>query len=52
MDYKHGFGDLYKEFWFGNDFIHKLTNKSAMVLRIELEDFDGFKAFAEYSTFK
>lgn len=22
-DYKHGFGNLTKDFWFGNDFIHK-----------------------------
>ena len=22
-DYKYGFGDLNRDFWFGNDFIHK-----------------------------
>lgn len=24
LDYKHGFGSLDDEFWFGNDFIHKV----------------------------
>ena len=42
-DYKHGFGDVAKEFWLGNENIFMLTNSEECVLRIELEDFDGNK---------
>ena len=52
-DYKSGFGDLYGEFWFGNDFIHKITNQAdPVVLRVELADFDNVTVIAEYSTFR
>jgi len=51
-DYKHGFGDLTREFWYGNEFIHRLTNSSNMTLRVELEAHDGRTAWAEYSTFR
>lgn len=53
-DYKLGFGDLEKEFWFGNDFIHKLTSQYDMELRIILEDGKDKekKDIAEYSLFK
>jgi hypothetical protein len=44
-DYKHGFGDVSKEFWLGNENIFMLTNSDDCVLRIELEDFDGNKRF-------
>ena len=38
---------------FGNEFIHRLTTEGAPVaLRVELEDFDGVMAFAEYETFR
>ncbi len=51
-DYKVGFGDLYGEFWFGNDFIHKISNQAPVVLRVELADFDNVTVVAEYSTFR
>ncbi|XP_070497828.1 angiopoietin-2-like [Chironomus tepperi] len=51
-DYKHGFGNLTKDFWFGNDFIHNLTFEHDMVLRIVLEDFKDNHVWIEYSTFK
>ncbi|XP_053691325.1 angiopoietin-2-like [Sabethes cyaneus] len=50
--YKNGFGDLNKEFWFGNNFIHMLTYDDNVELRIELEDFDENYAYAEYKTFR
>ena len=50
--YKSGFGSLHGEFWLGNDAISELTSKRDMVLRVELEDFDGVKAVAEYDHFK
>ncbi|XP_063221820.1 angiopoietin-4-like [Bacillus rossius redtenbacheri] len=51
-DYRAGFGDLDREFWFGNDFIHRLTAAQSSVLRVELEAFDGRSAWAEYSYFR
>ncbi|XP_019857844.1 PREDICTED: ryncolin-1-like [Amphimedon queenslandica] len=42
-DYQYGFGDLDKEFWLGLYYINRLT---------DLEDFDGNKKYATYSTFK
>ena len=51
-DYKTGFGDLNWEFWLGLEKLHRLTNAPcAQVLRIDLEDFDGNKRYAEYSGF-
>lgn len=50
-EYKYGFGDLHKDFWMGNEFLHSLSKKYKLVLKIELEDFDNKMAWAEYSTF-
>lgn len=52
MDYRLGFGELDAEFWFGNDFIHKLTSDEDVELRIILEDITGIELWAQYSTFK
>lgn len=51
-DYKFGFGDLHGNFWFGNEFIHLLTLENNVMLRVELEDFEGNTAWAEYENFK
>uniref|UniRef100_A0A1Y9H2C0 Fibrinogen C-terminal domain-containing protein n=1 Tax=Anopheles dirus TaxID=7168 RepID=A0A1Y9H2C0_9DIPT len=51
-EYKYGFGDLGYEFWMGNDFIHKLSYDDNVELRIEMEDFEGNTAYAEYGTFR
>ena len=50
--YKNGFGDLNGEFWLGNDNLHRLTATDDVILRVDLEDFDGNKTYAEYTTFK
>ena len=50
-DYKQGFGNLSGEFWLGLDKIHRLTSQTKNTLRVELEDFDGNTAYAEYDTF-
>ena len=49
-DYKQGFGSLSGEFWLGLDKVHSLT-KERRKLRVELEDFDGQTAYAEYDLF-
>ncbi|XP_059470370.1 angiopoietin-4 [Neocloeon triangulifer] len=51
-DYKNGFGDPSKEFWLGNENIYMLTNNEEYMLRVELEDFEGNKRYAQYSHFK
>ena len=54
-DYVKGFGDLNGEFWLGLNKIHRLTNGSnttAAALRVEIEDFEGHKRYAKYSTFQ
>ena len=50
-DYKQGFGNLSGEFWLGLDKIHRLTRKLSK-LRVDLEDFSGNTAFAQYNLFE
>ena len=50
-DYKAGFGQLTAEFWLGNDKIHRLVACRPSSLRVELEDWNGAKAYAKYGTF-
>ena len=50
-DYKHGFGNLRGEFWLGLDRIHRLTSDNNSMLRVDMEDFEGKTAYAEYSSF-
>ncbi|CAN7997162.1 unnamed protein product [Ixodes hexagonus] len=49
--YKHGFGDIEKEFWLGNDFIHMLSTEKDMMLRVTLETFEGEKIDLDYEAF-
>ena len=50
-DYKSGFGQLTGEFWLGNDKIHRLTASRPSSLRVELEDWNGVRAYAKYGRF-
>ena len=50
--YKNGFGNLNGEFWLGNDNLHRLTAVDNVMMRVDLEDFDGNITYAEYKTFK
>ena len=50
VDYQNGFGDLNREFWLGLDKIHRLT-ETAKLLRIDLQDFDGNRRYAKYTSF-
>ena len=49
--YKMGFGNLYKEHWLGLDNIHRLTQAQTSKLRVDLVDWGGKTAYAEYSSF-
>ncbi|CAL9702565.1 unnamed protein product [Knipowitschia caucasica] len=48
--YKQGFGSIRGDFWLGNEHIFRLTRQPT-VLRIELEDWQGLRRFAEYGFF-
>ncbi|XP_031563600.1 uncharacterized protein LOC116299106 [Actinia tenebrosa] len=52
QDYKNGFGDLTGEFWLGLEKIHRLVKTNSFTLRVELEDWNGSKGHAVYSSFK
>lgn len=50
-EYLNGFGSLDGNFWLGLETIHALTKNGDQELRIELEDFEGNKKYAKYSSF-
>ena len=50
--YKNGFGNFSGEFWLGNDNLHHLIAADDVMLRVDLKDFEGNVAYAEYTTFK
>ena len=49
-DYQQGFGNLSGEFWLGLDKIHRLTSTTTQ-LRVDMQDFEGNSAYAQYSSF-
>ncbi|XP_054912181.1 microfibril-associated glycoprotein 4-like [Poeciliopsis prolifica] len=51
VEYKRGFGNTAGEYWLGLDNIHELTRFQDCELMVDMEDFDGNKAFARYSSF-
>lgn len=52
-EYRNGFGSVDAqgkgEFWLGNQNLHLLTNQSETMLKVELEDWEGGVASAEYT---
>ncbi|XP_038060729.1 ficolin-3-like [Patiria miniata] len=54
-EYQAGFGDLSGEFWLGNDNLVTLTSDDSQgtwELRVDLEDWEGNRAWAKYSDFQ
>ncbi|KAK3098165.1 hypothetical protein FSP39_016820 [Pinctada imbricata] len=51
VEYKYGFGSLYGDHWLGNEIAHLLSNQRHYNLRIDLWDWEGGRAYAEYSVF-
>uniref|UniRef100_A0A915JNW3 Fibrinogen C-terminal domain-containing protein n=1 Tax=Romanomermis culicivorax TaxID=13658 RepID=A0A915JNW3_ROMCU len=49
--YKHGFGNLERDFWLGNDKIYALTKQNTYQLKINLWDIYGDHYFALYDNF-
>ncbi|XP_052076478.1 fibrinogen-like protein 1 [Mytilus californianus] len=52
IEYEHGFGDLNREFWLGNKYLHILTSAKNTEMRVDIQNFKGEKRYAKYSTFK
>ena len=51
QDYENGFGSVDGEYWLGLRNIFRLTRNQQMVLRIDMESFDGDTAYAVYDSF-
>ncbi|KAF0301467.1 Techylectin-5B [Amphibalanus amphitrite] len=52
-DYKEGFGNVTKEFWWGLEHLYQLTSSGRQYeLRIDLEAFDGSRRYATYQQFR
>ena len=49
-DYQRGFGSLSGEFWLGLDKMHRLTTAGTK-LRVDMRDFEGNSAYAQYTSF-
>uniref|UniRef100_A0A8W8JR31 Fibrinogen C-terminal domain-containing protein n=1 Tax=Magallana gigas TaxID=29159 RepID=A0A8W8JR31_MAGGI len=50
-EYKNGFGFADHGYWIGNDMLHRLTSQKPQELRVDMERFNGEKAYAVYSRF-
>ena len=51
--YARGFGNVAGEFWLGLDKIHRLTaGRAQSELRVDMEDFDRERRYAQYSSFR
>ncbi|KAL6482459.1 hypothetical protein MHYP_G00105390 [Metynnis hypsauchen] len=49
--YKNGFGNKSGEYWLGLENLYQLTSKRKYELRVDLQDFEGGKVYAQYATF-
>nr|XP_039259040.1 microfibril-associated glycoprotein 4-like [Styela clava] len=51
IEYVEGFGNPAREYWMGLENLHRLTSDGDFELRIDLEDWEGNKRYAKYSSF-
>ncbi|XP_017118930.1 techylectin-5B [Drosophila elegans] len=51
-EYRAGFGNLSRNFWFGNEFIHKILYRDDHELRVELQEEHEPMDWAEYPMFR
>ncbi|KAL3866691.1 hypothetical protein ACJMK2_043972 [Sinanodonta woodiana] len=51
LEYKVGFGNLYGDFWIGNEILHGITTQRNYALRVDMWDWESNKAYAEYFKF-
>lgn len=49
-EYRNGFGNPEREFWLGNEKLHRIT-RSVKQLRVDIEDFHTHTAYAMYGRF-
>lgn len=52
LEYKYGFGNVYGEFWLGNEPLHAMTSSARYSLRIDILDWEGNRTYAEYDRFR
>ncbi|NP_001315003.1 microfibril-associated glycoprotein 4-like precursor [Danio rerio] len=50
-EYKRGFGSMEGEHWMGLEHIHHMTRHKRHMLRVDMEDFEGRRGFAHYTSF-
>ena len=51
-EYKAGFGFLDGDHWLGLERLHQMTANNKYELRVDLEDFEGNRVFAQYDSFR
>ena len=51
QNYEDGFGDLTGNFWLGNGLVSSLTSTGQWQLRVDLTDWEGGVAYAQYDVF-
>ncbi|XP_059115643.1 angiopoietin-4 [Peromyscus eremicus] len=51
-EYKEGFGNVAREHWLGNEAVHHLTSRTAYLLRVELQDWEGRQTSIQYEHFQ
>jgi len=49
--YKKGFGQLAREFWLGNEYVHVMTSSRLYELRVDMLEWSGEHAYALYDRF-